>query len=127
MIYVASPYTNTDTKKQRQNLWLTEELMGRLYKKYQLFIVSPIIHWAAAADACDLPHRYEFWKPWDEACLRDSEAVWILMLRGWETSEGVLHEIKLAEKLNKPIFLVDTNFLTLQEFTHDKIKLPHLG
>lgn len=109
MIYVASPYTSAivgvDNKAAQQ----------RRYEAAQLFVrfviqtggpapFSPIVYCHPIAVEGNLPGDADYWYKFNMQFLRKAEALFVLMLPGWETSKGMKQEIGMAKALSMPIF-----------------------
>lgn len=103
MIYLASVYSlNAD-----------KALMERRYKfalhhavKYTLRdvpVFSPIVHSHPMSIEYDMPTTFDFWRDLDYKYLDSSEALWVLMMDGWEDSKGVTAEIAYAKSKGLPI------------------------
>lgn len=65
-------------------------------------IFSPIAHSHPIA-LFGLPKEFDFWSGYAEEMISLCSEVWVLKLNGWDVSVGVQAEIKLAEKLGKPV------------------------
>lgn len=112
LIYVGTPYTKyaagidaafVDASK------LTAQLMRAGLKVY-----SPIAHTHPLAvhggmDPLDL----SIWLPFDGAMIDKSDAMIVAMLRGWETSTGIRHEIHAFIESSKPVFFLNPDDLSL--------------
>ena len=102
MIYLASPYTHPDPRVMESRDEQTCIAVGSLIKQ-GLHAYSPIAHSRSVALLSDLPHDFGFWNAYDTDMISRCDEVWVLMLDGWEDSEGVKAEIKIALDLNKKI------------------------
>jgi len=72
-------------------------------------VFSPIAHGHSIA-AFGLPTDWRFWEPLDrEQVIRCDEVV-VLTLDGWEASEGVQAEIRIAAELDKPVRYLDPDW-----------------
>ena len=105
MIYLASPYSDPDPAvvlfRYQETRRYTAE---RIYEGYAIF--SPIVHCHELAMNYLLPTEFSFWQTYNQALLRQSLALWVLQLDGWENSLGVVNEIKFAQKYNIPVSYV---------------------
>lgn len=61
-------------------------------------VYAPIVHCHPLTDY-DLPGHWGFWRKQNEAFLEKSDVLVVLMLPGWEESEGIAGEIQLAIEL----------------------------
>ena len=100
--YLACPYSHPDKDIMERRFRTVTEIAGELLKKGEI-VFSPITHFHPIAMACALPTGWEFWKRIDEVYIGLCEKLRVLHLPGWETSTGVLAEIKIAKTLGKPI------------------------
>jgi hypothetical protein len=118
MIYLASPYTahvppeyaltadDYSAKKQEENYINACIACARIMMKGHL-VYSPIAHW----HVIDLLTKefqigeigYEDYLAADCEMIDKCDELWVLMLDGWEKSNGVKYEIGYAEMKNKPI------------------------
>lgn len=64
---------------------------------------SPIVHCHELAKIAELPKTAEFWEKYNFAMLERADALWVLMLPGWEDSKGCAAEAQEASRLKKPI------------------------
>ena len=99
MIYLASPYSHPDPAVRDQRYLAACRATVHLLLAGET-VFSPIIHGHALV-AFGLPMEWEFWARHDEQFLLRSHEVFVLALAGWEESEGVQHEIDLAQRLGK--------------------------
>jgi hypothetical protein len=106
MIYLASPYSHPDPAivelRFRQAARFTADRIRAGYAIY-----SPIVHCHQLAQTYDLPTDFAFWQTYNEALLRQSLALWVLMLDGWQTSRGVTGERDFALRHNIRIEYID--------------------
>lgn len=92
MIYLASPYSHPDRAMRNLRYLRTRLALGH-FMKMLLPIYSPIVHCHHVAAETILPTTFEFWAAYNEHFMDRSEALWILQLEGWHTSNGVKHEL----------------------------------
>ena len=108
-IYLAGPYTHRDPAVlQWRNDRLTELAALLLSRGIKPFY-SPVTH-SHPISLCPTAAQYatdhNVWMGFDLPFLACSEAMWILMLPGWDRSRGVTAEIKFAVKRAIPIHMV---------------------
>jgi len=101
LIYLASPYTDSDPKVRafrfQQALEATALIMlsGRM-------AFSPIVH-SHPLTAHGLPATDgAFWWPWNSTMLSACDELWVLALPGWEDSEGIKRERAQANADDMP-------------------------
>ena len=101
MIYLASPYSHPSLEVREQRFRDACRAAAKLMRSGHV-VFSPIAHGHSIA-AFGLPTDWRFWEPLDrEQVIRCDEVV-VLTLDGWEASEGVQAEIRIAAELDKPV------------------------
>ena len=96
MIYIASPYTGT-AEEMEYRYKLAVEYVAHLCNWYPDIVpYSPIVHFHSVAVAHDLPRHSGYWKRINTHMLRRADGLHILMMDGWEESDGVHFERGLA-------------------------------
>jgi len=65
--------------------------------------LSPIAHSHGIATECDLDWDWKQWADFDAEILAACEAVHVLMLPGWQDSEGIENELSMARDYKLPI------------------------
>jgi len=58
----------------------------------------------------ELETSYEYWKAHCERMIEASNALHVLMLPGWRSSEGVTDEIRIAASYDVPVSYIDTYY-----------------
>lgn len=64
-------------------------------------VFSPVSHGHAIATTNNLPKSWPYWKASCEAFIAICDKVIVLMVDGWQRSEGVQAEIEMAERIGK--------------------------
>ena len=101
MIYLASPYWHPEpTVRDQRYLAACRATVRLLLAGHTVF--SPIVH-GHSLIAFGLPMDWDFWSRHDEQYLRRCQELIVLAIPGWDESEGVQHEIDLAQRLGKVI------------------------
>jgi len=107
-IYLATPYSHPDASV-RHNRFLEVNKAAAEMMRRGLLVFSPISHTHPIAEAGDLPKGWDFWEQYDRTFIEWADELHVLMLDGWYESTGVTAEIKIANKMRKPIFYIQTN------------------
>lgn len=110
MIYMASVYSlNADEA-------LMEERYQFALKHAANFtldgipIFSPIVHSHPMSQTFDMPTTFPFWEKLDYQYLDACEALWVLMMDGWQDSRGVTAEIAYAKSKGLPIKYIHVDY-----------------
>lgn len=107
-IYLACPYTARNKYLQHQRFEFATRAAGILTTHYSFTVFSPITHGhmitTAYPEARNLSHA-----DWMRHCLRMLKfagALYLLPLKGWTQSKGVMAEIKFAHTCDIPCFIL---------------------
>jgi hypothetical protein len=106
LIYLAVPYSHKDPKIQDSRFKKVNAVAAKIISSGK-YVFSPISQATPIAAEGELPRGWDFWKGYDEVMISRCDRVWVLMLEGWRESIGVNGEIKIAEKLGKPVEYID--------------------
>lgn len=103
LTYLASPYSHHDPEvreeRYRQACYTTAALMRNGHLVY-----SPIVHsHPLTRHPYGLPTTWDYWRTLDEAMLSRCQELLVLTIYGWEDSEGVMAEVRLAKNLGIPV------------------------
>jgi hypothetical protein len=102
MIYLASPYSHLESAVREQRFHAACAASAALMRAgYKVF--SPVIYGHPLVQH-GLPGDWSFWEPQARWHLERSDEVMVLMLDGWDTSQGVQAEIAIAEELGKVVW-----------------------
>lgn len=105
-VYIASPYTHDNDKVEHLRYESAVLFTGQTLAD-GVACFSPIVHCRRPAEVCDLPGDFEFWRAYNFAMLSRARELWVLMLPGWEESDGVAGEIEEAQRLGIPVRYVE--------------------
>ena len=102
-IYLASPYSHPDkavcNERFKQAYKAASNLMSQGY-----IVFSPIAHSVPIADCLKNHFDHDFWLEQDFSFLDSwADEMWVLMIDGWEESEGILAEIRHCEEIGLPV------------------------
>lgn len=114
MIYIASPYSHPDENIRINRFKKVSLYVADLVSKGYLAI-SPITYGHTLLDYKEMPTDFEFWENFCIGLLSKSDVMYVYKLDGWDTSKGVLNEIKYAENNNIPIVYVVEKYPKLED------------
>ncbi len=118
LIYLACPYSHENPAVRHDRFRKANLAAGALMRQ-GLYVFSPISQTHPIAEACSLPLGFDYWHEYDRAILSVCSALYILAIDGWDTSKGVLAEIKIAEEFRIPVLkFVDVGGNVLEGFEH---------
>jgi nucleoside 2-deoxyribosyltransferase len=100
LIYLASPYTGRTSEN-----FVAVCLATAHYLKQGHHVISPIAHTHPVAMIGELPTGFDAYQKYDERLIRACDEVWVLQLKGWESSTGVQAEMEYAKSIGKPVIL----------------------
>jgi hypothetical protein len=106
LIYLASPYSDPDPLVRQQRFDAVCKVAARFMREGH-FVFSPIAHTHPIAKAGELPLGYDYWHRYDERMFLACDALWVLMLPGWEESMGVRAEIEAAHSLGVSVTYIE--------------------
>ena len=94
MIYLASPYSDPDPAVEQQRFEAVCKVASALMMQgHRIF--SPIAHTHPIAMAGEMPRGWDFWQEYDREMLGACDALWVLMLPGWDKSRGIRGELRM--------------------------------
>ena len=102
MIYLASPYTAANPLIM-ETRYLEACAAVAAFTDERTTTYAPIAHYHVVAKFGELPTDFQFWSGHNRHMLNLAEALWVLILPGWETSVGVAAEIEYAAEIYRPI------------------------
>jgi hypothetical protein len=102
MYFVSSPYSHTDKAVVEQRMALLNKSIAKIQGQY--FCVTPLWNHYILEYDNSIGSDWNFWKEYCEEMMKRCIGIIVLdNIDGWKESTGVDAEIKLAQKLNKPI------------------------
>lgn len=102
MIYLASPYSHSDSKVKAMRFRAACIAAGELIKQ-GLIVFSPIAHTHPIKMLSGLEGEWQQWKTFDEDIISRCEGLFVLKIDGWEESIGVQAEIEFAREQKIPV------------------------
>lgn len=113
MIYLASPYTHSDPLVRERRFQSACAATAGLMRA-ELLVFSPIVHGHSLVEF-GLPIDWSYWERFDRAWLVRCSWLAVLTIDGWDKSEGVAAEVKIAGEIEKPVRYLDPLTLTFAE------------
>jgi hypothetical protein len=109
MIFISSPFSSPLPAVQQARYERVMEFTSiMLGSGYQVF--SPIVYCVPMAQRFNLPGDAAHWAKFNIEFLRQSEAMFLLQLPGWDQSKGVQMEMRLAKTLFIPVIHFNEDF-----------------
>ena len=82
-------------------------------------VVSPVVSFHETIQQEDtVPEDFEYWETMIEEMIVLSERVYVVMMPGYERSQGVKQEIKLARKYNRPVSHKSLEYFEIEDFVN---------
>lgn len=106
MIYLASPYSDPDTNVMQRRYEEVVHVAAKLMET-GLHLFCPIAHTHPIACAGALPRGFDYWKSFDEWYISRCNGLVVVMLDGWDRSNGVRLECEIAEQYDVPVLRVE--------------------
>jgi hypothetical protein len=106
IIYFASPYSDKDKKVVEERYKVTSLKVAELTSKGNV-VISPIVYGHTLLQFHEMPGDWQFWKNFCQSFLYKCEEMIVFKIPGWEESEGVREEIKLANSLGIEISYIE--------------------
>ena len=100
--YLASPYSHVDFNVMQRRFEATERALAWLLKR-KIWAYSPIVQCHVLAQRYALPTDAAYWRQYNEAMMRGSEGILVLLLGGWRDSAGVAAEIRYARAQDRSV------------------------
>jgi len=116
--YLACPYNHPDLAVRQKRYELANLAAAHLIQQ-RIFVFSPLTH-NVTLFSFGLSQGWGFWKDYDLAFIAHFDSLIVLMLEGWEQSQGVRDEIEYAKKLKLPIEYLDPESIQVLKETLDK-------
>ena len=114
LIYLASPYSHANYSVMSERFRAVCSAASRLMRDgYNIF--SPIAHTHPIALAGGLPTDFDYWQKYDELILSRCDRLVVLMLDGWEESNGIAMEIEIAKRIGIPVEYINADTLEVKQ------------
>ena len=105
LVYLAVPYSHPDPAVREDRFHQVNQAASVLMRA-GLHVFSPVSHTHPIALAGGLPLGWDYWQEYDREILSACGALVVFCLEGWQRSAGVAGEMKIAEEMRIPAFLV---------------------
>lgn len=97
-IYLAAPYSHPDPVVRQWRTELADKAAAYLMQANDQPVFSPLSHSHRVADHIDNHLDHDFWLRQDLGWLEACDWMYVLMLPGWDQSDGVALELEWAKK-----------------------------
>lgn len=108
LYYLAAPYSHPDKAVIDERMEIFCKVDARLIDA-GYHTVSPLSKHFILNYGYNLGGDWAYWGEYSKKLLSLCHAMFVICIDGWETSVGVLEEIKLARQLNIEVIYLDTN------------------
>lgn len=108
LTYLASPYGYDKPLALRQQRYEAALAAEASMMNAGQMVYSPIVHRHPGALRGLYPSGWEYWQRFDELILSRCDELAVLTLDGWRESVGVTVEVKIAQRLGKPVRFIET-------------------
>jgi hypothetical protein len=105
LIYLSSPHSHPDPMVREIRYQQVMKATAQLIRDGRL-VYSPIVHTHEMGKVYAFPKVFDFYAQLDYAWIERVNEVWVLMIEGWDESDGVRAEIQRASKIGKVIQMV---------------------
>lgn len=107
LVYLASPYTHDYEHIVDQRYEDACKTVAKLIGSGEEYVYSPIVNTHHVAKVGNLDPDFSYWQNFDFFMLRLCSKLYVLMLPGWENSDGVLSEIEMASRIGMDIVFLN--------------------
>ena len=105
MIYLSCPYSSEDPAIRQFRFESACKATAQMLQS-GLIVICPIVL-SHPLTNYGLPDDWQFWQSYDRTYLQACSALAVLALDGWQESEGVANEIKMANELEIPFWTIE--------------------
>lgn len=114
LCYAATPYSKYEGGIHHAFIDACK-VTERMLRAGLLNVYSPIVHSHSLAIYGNLdPFDHGIWLPFNEAIIKKSDALIVVMLPGWESSEGIKHEIAAFVVNGRPVYFMSPDDLSYE-------------
>ena len=115
LIYLASPYTHNIPEVEDARYGLAVRAVME-FVMVGCCVISPIVHCHPVRKRHNLPGDAKFWKAYCYTLLKKCDAMRVLCIPGWFSSDGISQEIVQANKYKIPIEEVRLHQSVFEQF-----------
>lgn len=106
LIYVSSPYTHSDSSVVENRMKCVTEYLAQLSAERKIAFSPLLMHYCFDCGV-ELPKDYDFWRNHCLTLLSKSDVMHVLLLPGWEDSNGVKDEMDFTLAHNIPFEFIN--------------------
>lgn len=121
MVFISAPYSDPNPE-------IVDARVREVHRQCAALItqgivgVSPLVTGPAVLPYMDAntPTDYDYWQTYSRGLLAHSDEILVLMLPGWDKSQGVQDEIKFAEEHGIPLVRMSYGALTNEQLVSNR-------
>lgn len=106
LFFLSSPYSHSDKAVEVERYLKAVEFVAKRMN-YGEFLISPIVHCHEPAVRHKLPTDWQYWRDYCTVMISKCDAVYVLVIDGYQDSTGVRDEVEIAKELGKEIIYID--------------------
>jgi hypothetical protein len=106
LIFISSPYSHEDKSIVEDRVLKVSKFAAKIVSEGKVAI-SPIAYGHTLLTFHKMPSDWKFWKNYCETFIAKCDKMVVLMLDGWEESDGVKGEIEFAIQVGIPIEYIE--------------------
>ena len=95
LVFISSPYSHKDGYVVKERYECVCSVAAKLMRE-GMMTFSPIVYGHSIAQHGDIPTDWKYWGDYCKAILSRCQKMVVVRMPGWEESEGVKEEIKIA-------------------------------
>lgn len=119
LAYLACPYSHVNSQIMEARYRAACRAAAKLMRSGQN-VYSAISHTHGMTIYGGMKGDWDTWKRLDMVYLDLSESLYVLMLPGWKTSEGVNEEIEYARMINIPLHYLPAAYADYEKNSEEK-------
>lgn len=103
LLYLGTPYNDENKAVEEERLAIFRKIAAEIEISGDYHVISPMYTLYLIEHGHKLPTTWDFWKSYGELLISKCDVIYIIKSQGWDKSKGVIGEIELAKKYNKPL------------------------